>query len=188
MNSIAQDTISHTSAYEQLQDLARNFWRWRAEHQPVSSDDIPRIERPPSWVPDWSIKTLRARRTDLACFEAEWKSIDPSSWSITEQVDYRLIGSALARVRWELDITRSHEINPDFYINQTLGAIYLLLLPPPPFDQQRSAELVTRMRNIPRTVAEAKINLDPAAVKPFALAALEKLKDVDGRLSKWSPS
>src|SRR6266700_4197337 len=39
---------------DSLDDLARDFWIWRAAEQPVSSDDIPRIERPSGWAPDWS--------------------------------------------------------------------------------------------------------------------------------------
>jgi hypothetical protein len=38
---------------EQFHQLAREFWQWRADHQPSSSDDIPRLERPGNWQPDW---------------------------------------------------------------------------------------------------------------------------------------
>src|SRR6266536_2371981 len=173
-----------SSDYEQLQELATSFWQWRAEHQPLSTDDIPRIERPLGWIPDWSPSTIAARREQLGTFKEEWDNIDPSNWSIAQQVDYRLIGSALARVRWEMDITRSHEINPDFYVTQTLGSIYLILLKPPPFDNARVAEIRRRLERIPQTVADAKNNLKPHAVKPFALAAIEKLKNVRDCLRK----
>jgi uncharacterized protein (DUF885 family) len=176
--------VTKTTKYEELQELAREFWLWRANHQPLSSDDIPRIERPPAWVPDWSRQTIASRREDIARFEQQWRDIDASGWAIAQQVDYRLIGSALARIRWELDITRSHEVNPDFYVNQTLGSIYLLLLKPPPFDSTRTADLVTRMRHIPRTVEEAKTNLEKNSVRPFALAAMEKLEGVGRRIEK----
>lgn len=48
--------------YEALKELARDFWDWRPIHQPVAQDDIPRIERPPSWVPHWSPGTISERR------------------------------------------------------------------------------------------------------------------------------
>ena len=176
--------MTKTTKYEELQELAREFWLWRANHQPLSSDDIPRIERPPGWVPDWSRQTIATRREDIARFEQQWRDIEASGWAIAQQVDYRLMGSALARVRWELDVTRSHEVNPDFYINQTLGSVYLLLLKPPPFDSTRTADLVTRMRYIPRTVEEAKTNLEKNCVRPFASAAMEKLEGVGSRIEK----
>jgi uncharacterized protein (DUF885 family) len=173
-----------STEYELLEELGRDFWHWRAIHQPLSHDDIPRIERAPSWVPDWSPQTIAKRHEDLSRFEQRWRSIDAADWSIPEQVDYRLIGSALARVRWELEFTRGHELNPDFYLDQTLGGIYLLLLKPLPFDSARTAEIVRRMENIPQTVAEAKANLEKKSVSAFALAAIEKLKDVGHRLRK----
>ena len=133
---------------------------------------------------DWSPQTIAKRRDDLSHFEQRWQGISAATWPISQQVDYRLIGSALARVRWELDHTRGHELNPDFYVDQTLGSIYLLLLTPPPFDSARTAEIVKRIENIPRTVEEAKANLEKNSVRAFASAAIEKLKDVDSGLTK----
>src|SRR5262249_2393869 len=141
------------------QECARKFWEWRAQHMPISYDDIPRLERPAGWVPDWSAGAIAGRQNDLGGFTGEWQSIDPSAWTIEQQADYRLIGSALARVSWDLDITRGQEINPDFYVQQTLGAIFLSLLNPARFDPQRAAEIITRLRSIPATVEDAKQNL-----------------------------
>jgi hypothetical protein len=39
---------------DQLDNLAQDFWTWRASEMPVSTDDIPRLQRPSDWVPDWS--------------------------------------------------------------------------------------------------------------------------------------
>ena len=55
------------STYDQLQQLAEDFWTWRAANQPISSDDIPRIERPDGWTPDWSRKAFERRRAELDC-------------------------------------------------------------------------------------------------------------------------
>ena len=165
----------------ELDDLARDFWAWRAVHQPLSSDDIPRIERPAGWVPDWSQPAVAGRRQALRAFEDHWKKLEVSGWPIPRQVDYRLLGSALARVRWELDITRGWRRNPMFYLDQTLGAIFERLLQPPPIDRARSEEIVSRMASIPRTVEAAKLNLDQA-VAPFARLAIEELKDARPRL------
>jgi uncharacterized protein (DUF885 family) len=169
---------TQSSDYSVLQALSQRFWTWRAENMPTSYDDIPRMDRPSGWVPDWSTAAIAKRRQELARFNDEYAAIDSSSWPITQQVDYRLIGSALARVRWELDITRSHELNADFYVHQTLGAIFLLLLRPAPFDGQRCGELVTRMKSIPATIEHGKQNLAGNAIRPFALAAIDKLKNV----------
>lgn len=177
-------TARVNSSYGELQLLANDFWIWRAQNQPVSSDDIPRIERPPNWVPDWSQKAIERRRRELADLTKRHESIDSKSWPISEQVDHRLIGSALARVHWELEITRPHECNPGFYVDQTLGLLFLYLLKPPPFDEARSRKIVKAMQSFRQTVADAQENLASKAIKPFALAAMEKLVDVQQRLTK----
>jgi uncharacterized protein (DUF885 family) len=141
------------------------------------------MERPADWVPDWSERAVARRRDDLAAFANELNAIDPSSWPVDQQVDYRLIASALARVRWELDITRSHEANPDFYVHQTLGAIFLMLLKPAPFEPDRCKEIIIRLRSVPKTTEAGKQNLKQNAIRPFAIAAIEKLINVRQCLS-----
>jgi Bacterial protein of unknown function (DUF885) len=166
-----------------LDDLARDFWSWRAAEQPISSDDVNRIERPAGWVPDWSPAAVERYRKQLEQFESAWKKLDLSASPVARQVDYGLMGSALARVRWELDFTKGWRKNPDFYIDQTIGAYFSLLLPPPPFDEQRTRQVVATLDSIPNTIEDGKKNLtDPAA--PFARLALASLTDVRPHLLK----
>jgi Bacterial protein of unknown function (DUF885) len=172
------------SGYAQLQELAEDFWTWRVKNQPVSYDDIPRIERSPGWISDWSRQTIEQRRGELADFMKRHEGIDSRSWPISQQVDHRLIGSAIARVRWELDITRTQDCNPGFYVDQTLGLLFLQLLKPPPFDEARSREIIKTIQGFRRSVAEGQENLAGKSIKPFALAAIEKLVDVRVRLTK----
>jgi uncharacterized protein (DUF885 family) len=166
-----------------LDDLARDFWSWRAAEQPISSDDVNRIERPAGWVPDWSPAAVERYRKQLEQFESAWKKLDLSASPVARQVDYGLMGSALARVRWELDFTKGWRKNPDFYIDQTIGAYFSLLLPPPPFDEQRTRQVVATLNSMPNMIEDGKKNLiDPAA--PFARLALASLTDIRARLLK----
>jgi hypothetical protein len=173
-----------TSTYDQLQQLAADFWTWRAANQPISSDDIPRIERPEDWTPDWSRDAIARRRSELSEFTARHEAIDSRSWPGVQQVDQRLIGSAIARVNWELNVTRGQETNPGFYVDQTLGLLFLSLLKPPPFTEARSRAIVRGLQSFTQTVQHAQENLAGKAIKPFALAALEKLVAVRSRLTK----
>ena len=118
----AQDTVP-------LDKLADDFWNWRAKFAPFNGDDVPRMERP-GGVRDWSSASIDKRRKDLAEFEGRWKKIDAHSWPIAKHVDYRLIGSALSRVRWELDVNPSWRRDPTFYIEQTLTALVEALTVP----------------------------------------------------------
>jgi hypothetical protein len=166
---------------DSLPDLARDFWAWRAREQPVSSDDIARIERPREWTPKWSASAVEGYRRELAGFEARWKKLDDRKAPGAERVDYRLMGSALARVRWELDRTRMWQRNPEFYVQQTVGAYFNLLLQPPPFDATRSQQIVAILKSIPPTLEAGEKNLlQPSA--PFAQLAIRELDQIGPRL------
>ncbi|MGZ5023223.1 MAG: DUF885 family protein, partial [Chthoniobacterales bacterium] len=171
---------AQTPADKQLQKLADDFWTWRAKYAPFTGDDVNRIERP-GGVRDWSAASIEKRRTDLAGFEARWKELKPEAWPIPQQVDYRLIGSALARVHWELEINPRWKRDPLFYIEQTLTALVEALTVPPPFDEARSKEILTRIENIPAILESASTNLmNPPA--PFAMVAIQALENIRPRL------
>ena len=164
-------------AQDSLDQLASDFWTWRAQYQPFNNDDIPRLDRPAGLKRSWSGAAVARQRADLAAFETRWKKLDPAKWAPAQQVDYRLIGSALARVHWELDINRRWQRDPTFYVDQTLTAVTETLLPPPAFDQARSRELIARLDNIPAILEEANANLEQPAA-PFARLAIDSLVNI----------
>ncbi|HWX24315.1 MAG TPA: DUF885 family protein, partial [Vicinamibacteria bacterium] len=166
---------------DDLPSLARDFWSWRAVHQPITSDDIPRISRPHGWAPDWSPGRVDALRGDLLAFGARYRAVASLPRPAPEEIDYRLLGSALERVHWELDVVRSWRRDPGFYVAQTLGALVDVLLPSSPFTPERSADVVTRLSSFPRTLGDGRANLDEA-VRPFAHLAIEDLGDIGPRL------
>ncbi len=165
-----------------LDQFASDFWTWRAQYRPFSFDDVPRIERPNGVVWDWSSAAIAKQRTDLTGFERRWKAMPTQGWPVARLVDYRLMGSALARVRWELDVNPRWQRDPLFYVEQTVGALQEELMPPPPFSETRSREVVARAENIPSILAQAKTNLKPVA--PFAQLAIALLADIDSRLAR----
>jgi uncharacterized protein (DUF885 family) len=176
-------TAVHGLRADELDDLSQTFWTWRATEQPIAGDDITRIDRPDGWVPDWSPEKVVAYRKQLNEFEARWKKIDAAKWPVARQVDYRLMGSAIARVRWELEVNPTWQRDPGFYLEQSLGAYTSLLLPPPPFDAARSREIVATLDSIPRTLEYAEKNLTKPAA-PFAQLTVDDLKDVRTNLLK----
>src|SRR5258708_16334636 len=111
-------------AADPLDDRAREFWQWRAIHQPVSGDDMARIDRPADWTPDWSAQSVAQQKEALASFEKRWKEMDAGRWAIPRQVDYRLIGSALSRVGSALYVPRNLQLDPGVYLHITLGAVH----------------------------------------------------------------
>ena len=167
----------HAQHSDPLDKLVADFWTWRARYAPFTGDDVNRIERP-GGLRDWSRAKVDNQRKELDEFEARWKEIDSHTWPIARQVDYRLIGSALSRVRWELDINPSWRRDPTFYLGQTLTPIVEALTVPAPYDEAQSREILTRIDNVPSILEQAAQNLEkpPAPFVRVAAQALENIR------------
>jgi uncharacterized protein (DUF885 family) len=169
---------------EPLQKLTDDFWTWRAKYAPFTGDDVNRLERP-GGMRDWSRASIEKRRKDSAELETRWKKIDVNNRPIVEQVDYRLIGSALSRVRWELDVNPRWKRDPTFYIEQTLTPVVEALTVPAPYDEARSREILTRIENIPSVLQQGSENLaNPPA--PFSTVAAQALENIRPRLHQMA--
>ena len=183
IGSLVTLTVSHAQA-DSLETLANDFWAWRAKHAPFTGDDVNRMERP-GGMRDWSQTSIDQRRKDLAGFETRWKNLNPAHWPIPRQVGYKLIGSALSRVRWELEVNPRWKRDPNFYVEQTLTALTEALTVPAPYEEARSHEILTRIENIPSILEQGFENLEnPPA--PFASVALRNLDGIRERLHKMA--
>jgi hypothetical protein len=168
--------VNASAATESLDKLANDFWAWRAKYAPFTGDDVNRIERP-GGTRDWSRASIDKQQKDLTGFEARWKKLDRTQWAVPQQVDYRLTGSALARVRWELDISPRWKHDPNFYIAETLTPVAEALTVPGPYDATRSREILTRIENIPSILQQGIENLDKPPA-PFASVAIQALENI----------
>ena len=183
-SATAATTPADSASPDALQKLGADFWIWRSQYAPFSGDDVNRLERP-GGPRDWSAAAVARRRTDLQKFESAWKAIDAGAWPIPQQVDYRLIGSALARVHWELEVNPRWKRDPTFYIEQTLTPVVEALTVPPPFDAAHSNEILARIENIPALLQQARENLSSPPA-PFANVTIQALKDIQERLPKMA--
>jgi len=170
-------------SYDELQALAGSFFEWRRVQQPVSGDDIPRVERPAGWVPDWSPQALEGYRERYRGFLDAVDAVDTAGWTVPQQVDRRLLRAAIQRVHWELDVLRAPHRNPLFYVEQTLGSVFELLILTGPVDAARAEAIVRRFAHIPQTLEDARKNLTEP-VRPFAEATISTLQDIEERLER----
>ena len=172
-----------TSTEADLERLGTEFWAWRAVNSFRSADDIPRLERPAGWLPGFDPDRIAAQRAELDLFVEQWRATDASAWPVPAQVDHRLLGSALARVHWELDVLRNWERDAVFLTSQILGPWFDLLLAPPPFGAMRQSDLVHVLEAMPAAVDRAIANLERAGVATLARVAAESLDDIGARLA-----
>jgi len=131
---------------------------------------------------DWSAAAIAKQRVDLSEFERRWKIMRTDRWPVGQMVDYRLVGSAIARVRWELDVNPRWQRDPTFYVEQAIDALQEELMPPLPFGDARSQKIVARAENIPSILEQGKLNLKPT--RPFAQLTIGLLADIRARLAR----
>jgi uncharacterized protein (DUF885 family) len=169
--------ISYPQSNINIQNLAQEFFEWRKNTQPCSGDDILRVDRPNKWKPDYSLEALEVYRAKYVEFNQMLKNLPQENWSVTDSVDYLLLHSAIERVNWELNVLKLPNRNPDFYVDQTIGAVFELLLIHSQMDKIRAENIILRLNSIPYTIENAKVNLTEA-VAPFAEIALRNLNDI----------
>ncbi|HEY0162543.1 MAG TPA: DUF885 family protein [Edaphobacter sp.] len=167
-----------------LDALSEDFWKWRATEQPFTDDDIPRMERAEGFVVDWSPEAVKSYHRKITEFEKQWRALDVKGASVADQIDYRLLGSAIARVYWELDVMPMWRENPDFYLQQSLGSVYATLLPPAPFSAARQSELLSRIERVPATLKAARENLTDMRA-PYVRVTTASLTDIEDRLARF---
>jgi len=166
---------------EALQALAAKFFEWRRIQQPVSGDDIPRVERPHGWVPNYSPQALVDYQTGYDAFMRALEHLNQDNWTLADQVDARLLRAAIERVHWELNVLKAPQRNPLFYVHQTLGSVFELLVLSSPITARRAENILLRLEHIPKTLKSARKNLNQP-VRPFAHATIKMLDDVEERL------
>ncbi|MFQ5649270.1 MAG: DUF885 family protein [bacterium] len=174
VNAVAQQN-------ELLQEFAREFFTWRAVTQPASGDDILRVQRPDGWRPDYSKQAVEQYTKEYKAFKRRLESIPTHGWTRSDSVDFLLLRSAVERVNWELNVLRLHRRSPDFYLHQTLGALYELLLIHSEMTDTRARNIIARINSFPATLEHARENLlEPVAA--FADIALVSGRDSPARL------
>jgi hypothetical protein len=176
------------SQKEAVDKLGIEFWNWRIKQQPRSHDDIPRLERVEDWLPAWSQSDIATYRVTINEFQARHESIefpnfDDTAFDKETYVDYRLIGSAISRVYWELDHLRSWQEQPRFYIDQTIGVVFDLLLAPEVTDK-RICEVAFVLANSPQILQDGITNLSTNAIREYAIVAIELLGNIDAEVNK----
>lgn len=164
-----------------LNNFSNEFFTWRSAQQPASSDDIPRVERPEMWTPDWSPEALIKYNDYYHSSTEELEALDKSKWSRSDSVDYLCLRSAIERVNWELNVLKSPYNNPDFYVHQTLGTLFELLLISSPIDDNRIENITLRLNSFSKTIDNAKKNLT-SPVQSFTKIALNNLNEIKNKL------
>ena len=178
---IVVSTTLFAQTNEKLQQLGSEFFAWRVKSRPITGDDVNRMERSDGWVPDYSPSAVGRYREAYKNFKAKLNGLSKTGWTRADSIDYLLLRSAIERIHWELDILDLPECHPEFYVQQTVGTIFDLLIIDSPWTRERADNLLLRFRAIPKTIDDAETNLTKP-ILPFASIAVGELQGIRNKL------
>jgi hypothetical protein len=144
------------------EDLLSFFRDWRAFQKPKIVEGIP----------DYSAAAMAAQQRELANYQQRLAAIDPSSWSIPQQVDYQIVRAELNGLAFDHRVLKPWANNPGFYVTVfseesdqparegpfAHGAVELWTYTFP-LTRERAQEMSAGIRAIPGLLAQAKTNL-----------------------------
>ena len=154
--------------------------------------DAVRILREPrivDGIPDYSAAAVEKQKRSLIEWRAHFDRLDPTTWSVRDQIDYLIVRSELDTLEYGFRVYRATSRNPNFYLSRrssfglsagaTLSRLYQLVRQPPPFDQTRIRQILDHMHNIPRILEQAKQNLTEPnhQMSGWALPNLENVRE-----------
>lgn len=138
---------------------------------------------------DYSRSGLLRKEQLLNAALTELERLDPSQLSLDARLDYEIIlrlGKSFLR---ELQYFRGFQRNPNAYLDECIGGVFLLLIRDfAPFPE-RLRLMVARAREIPRVLQEAEGNLVPEEVPlVWVEIALESLRRAVPAISFFLPA
>ena len=176
--------------YEALVEL---FREWRT------------FERPPlrDGAPDYTAATFERRHAELAALRARLRGIDPASWPIARQVDYRLVLAEMNGLDFYIRVLKPWTRDPAFYKSlyteqsdtpahegPTHHAAIELWTYSFPLDAASESRLAAELHGIPPLLAQARGNLTGNARDLWVTGAgtmrqqTKDLEELDRRVPK----
>lgn len=130
---------------------------------------------------DYRPEAIEAQHQEILEALAEFKNLDVAGFSLEALIDHTLLVRILDSFARNHDKVRGHRRDPGGYLGEVLGGVVTLLIKefaPLPL-RLRSA--LGRVRQVPRVLGEARLNLVPVEVPPvWAELALEQGQQAAG--------
>ena len=161
-------TASHRSSAQVASNqdgypaLVKLFQQWREFEHPVMKNS----------VPDYSASAMAAKAAALPRWRKRLDAIDPKSWPIEQQNDYKLVKAEMNGLDFDLRVLRPWARDPDFYVNVFSSRSDIPWREGPfpypeinlynyrfPLDADAQKDLATKIGMIPAFLSEAKENL-----------------------------
>ncbi len=194
--SSSESESSATEGNSTYEDLVKLFEEWREFQKPVIVDG----------VPDYTAEAMAKQHQDLKEYQARLAAIDPSSWPVSEQVDYHIVRAEMNGLDFDHRVLRPWSRNPRFYAVYYTSPSDVPALEGPwrygtlclwkytyPLEGEQYNDFQMRLKAIPEVLEQAKGNLTEDAKDLWFLGIRRKkaesvyLENLAGRLGKDHP-
>lgn len=177
-------------------DLVTLFKEWRDFQKPEINNG----------VPDYTAAAMEKQQQGLKEQQAKLAAIDPSSWPISQQVDYHIVRAEMNGLDFDFRILKPWSRNPCFYAVLYTSPSDVPALEGPwkygtlclwkysfPLSDEEFTDFRTKLQAIPKVLEQAKINLREDAKDLWFLGISSKKKelslldDLAQRLDEFHP-
>lgn len=177
MSGVLATAATEPDGYPALVNL---FQQWREFEHPVMKNN----------VPDYSESAIAAKAAALPRWRKRLGDIDPKSWPIEEQNDYKLVKAEMNGLDFNLRVLRPWSRDPSFYVNTFSSRSDVPSREGPvsypeiklynyrfPLDADAQKDLLTKLSIIPALLAEAKENLVNSKARDLWVYGEEELRN-----------
>ena len=160
--------------------LVKLFQQWREFEHPVMKNN----------VPDYSASAMAAKSAALQQWRKRLDAIDPRSWPIEQQNDYKLVKAEMNGFDFNLRVLRPWARDPAFYVNvfSSRSDIPWREGPVPypeielykyhfPLDAEAQRDLTAKIGMIPSFLSEAKENLKASNARDLWVYGAQELRN-----------
>ena len=160
--------------------LVKLFQQWREFEHPVMKNN----------VPDYSARAMADKAAALPRWRTRLQEINPQSWTIEQQNDYKLVKAEMNGLDFNLRVLRPWARDPSFYVNTFSSRSDVPSREAPvsypeielynyrfPLDADAQRELTIKLKMIPAFLAEAKENLTGSNARDLWVYGEEELRN-----------
>jgi len=180
LGAMSGGSVQAASEPDSYPALVKLFQQWREFEHPVMKNN----------VPDYSASAMAAKAAALPRWRKRLDAIDPKSWPIEQQNDYKLVKAEMNGLDFNLRVLRPWARDPAFYLNIFPSRSDIPWREGPvlypeielynyhfPLDADAQKDLTTKLGMIPALLAEAKENLMASNARDLWVYGEEELRN-----------
>jgi uncharacterized protein (DUF885 family) len=164
-------------------------WLYRLlERNPVEATFVG-DHRWDSRLADNTLEALENDHQDMLSSLAEFEAFDTAGFGLDARIDHTLMVQIIKSSIRRYEKVEEHLRDPVHYLDQVMGGVFHLIMKEFAPLPERLRSVLGRLREAPRVLREAELNIRPSKVPPvWAEIALEQAKQSQGLLTGLLPS